>query len=949
METVIGFLLSLILVILGAGLLGWLLHAWWKGRIDCAGDRPGARGSGGGGHGAVGAASPDGDTARLRRERDAARDEAEALRLKLWSADDGTATASALAAVGSEINELETSRARIAELETALNTARTRPASLTVPAPLVATEYVPVVETGRIDALENALGAARGEAEEARARVATLDARLEEVTAQAERLTEAETALAVARNEAAEAHARIAAFEQAAAAPDDIAAASLADPATMSDRTAHIAGLEEALEEARSRIADLSSDAAAGRIAELEEALETSRREAEASRADIAARSGDDGEPGRVGDLEEELAQARSRIGVLEQAAGRIGDGGSSGDTAARIAELEAALEAANARAQARAPDADHEGADRIAALETALAASRDEASEARSRIAALETSQSAGGAARLMDAGTPDASSGRIEALERALAEAQRKADEAGETIQILEESLDEAAERERDFVAASDNAPGEDPARIAELEAALAAARTAPVTMAAPAPVMTTEYVPAPPVLTANARIAELEEALERARGEADEAMVRVTALEERPARDAGRIAELESALEATRATATAPAALMAGDVDPDTSARLAALEASLAAARSSPVVLAAPSPVVTTEYVPVRQATARSSPERPEAPDGETAQLREETRRLRLRLWEVTSGREGTDTRTVAPEDDAPDEAAVDDAASTSVSTGADDLDPEEIEEDRTGAGSPSDAAAGTMSSASSGDEDSLVLPEEPSPAEQEARRLLDSGDEPGSDYRPAGLLASPGEDGADDLKRIRGVGAARESSLNEIGVYHYRQLSVMGGRDLAWLDRHIGAKGASIEGRWPSQATELERLRRLAQPLPAVPGGAQTLDIPAEFSAAERDALRLIESDTIDETRTPEVLLDAPEEGGADDLKEIRGIAHKLEALLNSLGIFHFRQIASLEARDIAWLDKRLKFRGRLIRDRWVAQAAMLHRRHHDDAG
>ncbi len=68
------------------------------------------------------------------------------------------------------------------------------------------------------------------------------------------------------------------------------------------------------------------------------------------------------------------------------------------------------------------------------------------------------------------------------------------------------------------------------------------------------------------------------------------------------------------------------------------------------------------------------------------------------------------------------------------------------------------------------------------------------------------------------------------------------------------------------------------------------------------------------------------------------LSAPREGGADDLKRISGVGPKLEETLNQLGFFHFDQIAQWGDAEIAWVDARLRFKGRIVRDNWVAQAA-----------
>lgn len=74
--------------------------------------------------------------------------------------------------------------------------------------------------------------------------------------------------------------------------------------------------------------------------------------------------------------------------------------------------------------------------------------------------------------------------------------------------------------------------------------------------------------------------------------------------------------------------------------------------------------------------------------------------------------------------------------------------------------------------------------------------------------------------------------------------------------------------------------------------------------------------------------------------PELLKKA-RAGGADDLKQIKGIGPKLEKLLNTMGVFHFDQIASWRAKEVQWVDDNLEgFKGRVSRDEWVKQARVL---------
>jgi len=70
------------------------------------------------------------------------------------------------------------------------------------------------------------------------------------------------------------------------------------------------------------------------------------------------------------------------------------------------------------------------------------------------------------------------------------------------------------------------------------------------------------------------------------------------------------------------------------------------------------------------------------------------------------------------------------------------------------------------------------------------------------------------------------------------------------------------------------------------------------------------------------------------------MSAPRKAGADDLKLISGVGPKLEGVLNELGFWHFDQIAQWTDAEVEWVDSRLKFKGRIVRDNWIAQAAKL---------
>src|SRR5262249_22016056 len=70
------------------------------------------------------------------------------------------------------------------------------------------------------------------------------------------------------------------------------------------------------------------------------------------------------------------------------------------------------------------------------------------------------------------------------------------------------------------------------------------------------------------------------------------------------------------------------------------------------------------------------------------------------------------------------------------------------------------------------------------------------------------------------------------------------------------------------------------------------------------------------------------------------LPAPRNGVADDLQRIRGIGRRNEELLNSLGIFHFGQIAAWTPAEARWVAAFLAFPERIERDDWIGQATIL---------
>ncbi len=109
-----------------------------------------------------------------------------------------------------------------------------------------------------------------------------------------------------------------------------------------------------------------------------------------------------------------------------------------------------------------------------------------------------------------------------------------------------------------------------------------------------------------------------------------------------------------------------------------------------------------------------------------------------------------------------------------------------------------------------------------------------------------------------------------------------------------------------------------------------------------GGSKSEESGKESSTKTSEAAPAAEEVAAEEEagEAKPVTLTAARDSGADDLKLLKGVGPKLEQTLNELGFYHFDQVADWGAAEIEWVDSRLKFKGRIERDGWVAQAKIL---------
>lgn len=70
------------------------------------------------------------------------------------------------------------------------------------------------------------------------------------------------------------------------------------------------------------------------------------------------------------------------------------------------------------------------------------------------------------------------------------------------------------------------------------------------------------------------------------------------------------------------------------------------------------------------------------------------------------------------------------------------------------------------------------------------------------------------QPEGLALPEGK--PDDLTRIKGIGPKLSAKLNDLGIYHFRQIAHWGAEEAAWVDNYLSFKGRVGREKWIPQA-------------------------------------------------------------------------------------------------------------------------------------
>ena len=222
------------------------------------------------------------------------------------------------------------------------------------------------------------------------------------------------------------------------------------------------------------------------------------------------------------------------------------------------------------------------------------------------------------------------------------------------------------------------------------------------------------------------------------------------------------------------------------------------------------------------------------------------------------------------------------------------------------------------------------------------------------------------RQAGRPPSFGSDaGPDALARI----AELEASLHEekveadavrrkAGIHRPGEDGPIAEGSLTWRNRHLESRVRFLEGKLadleaeashkPASEDQNDEATRLRWRNRYLEGRVKYLEEElvrtGGLSAADGTPAPGIAADAIVRTRASEgeqpELFEAPRDGVADDLKLVAGIGPKLEQKLNSIGIWHYVQIAGWTQPQIDWVNAAISFHGRVERERWVLQAKAL---------
>ena len=171
-------------------------------------------------------------------------------------------------------------------------------------------------------------------------------------------------------------------------------------------------------------------------------------------------------------------------------------------------------------------------------------------------------------------------------------------------------------------------------------------------------------------------------------------------------------------------------------------------------------------------------------------------------------------------------------------------------------------------------------------------------------------------------------ADPLARIRSITQADEARLNKAGIFHFDQIAAWDGAEAKWAGAQLGAPGRAEGENWAGQArgfAEAAGKSKVATATSAAQGATAAAGSHVAAAAPAHPGTR------------PAAMVAS---GPSDNLKLIKGIGPRNEAVLKELGIHRFGQIAGWDDANATWVGHHMAFPGRVGREHWVDQARLL---------
>jgi large subunit ribosomal protein L21 len=103
------------------------------------------------------------------------------------------------------------------------------------------------------------------------------------------------------------------------------------------------------------------------------------------------------------------------------------------------------------------------------------------------------------------------------------------------------------------------------------------------------------------------------------------------------------------------------------------------------------------------------------------------------------------------------------------------------------------------------------------------------------------------------------------------------------------------------------------------------------------GADKSGVKAAIGAGSVSGAALATADKPAKAKKPAKAAKAAKATGGDDLKKLSGVGPALEKKLHAAGVTTFAQVAAWTPEDVADMDEKLSFKGRIEREGWIAQA------------